>query len=198
MAINSKDIEFLYEVGTLRNLERSWKQTLSISVANDLEHTIRVIYLALLIARGEGVKNEEKIMKMALVHDVAETRTNDSNYVHKVYVETDEKLANKHIFEGTSFKDLNDEILREYEERKSIESKIVKDADNLDIDIELKELEERGSLLPKKWVGFRRRVRNEKLYTKTAKKIWDLIAKSDPASWHMKANKWVKSPKAGL
>jgi hypothetical protein len=94
--------------------------------------------------------------------------------------------------------DLNDEILREYEERKSIESKIVKDADNLDIDIELKELEERGSLLPKKWVGFRRRVRNEKLYTKTAKKIWDLIAKSDPASWHMKANKWVKSPKAGL
>jgi putative hydrolase of HD superfamily len=198
MVVNSKDIEFLYEVGTLRNLERSWKQTLGISVANDLEHTIRVIYLALLIARGEGVKNEEKIMKMALVHDISESRTNDFNYVHKVYVKADEKLASKHIFEGTTLKDFNEEILHEYEERKSIEAKIVKDADNLDIDIEMKELEEKGSLLPKKWIGFRKKVRNEKLYTKTAKRIWDLIAKSDPASWHMKANKWVKIPKAGL
>jgi putative hydrolase of HD superfamily len=198
MTVNKKDIEFLYEVGTLRNLERSWKQTLGVSVANDLEHTIRVIYLALLIARGEGVKNEEKIMKMALVHDVAETRTNDSNYVHKVYVEANEKLAKQHIFGGTSLKDLNEEILHEYDERRTIESKIVKDADNLDVDIEMKELEERGHLLPKKWAGFRKKVRNEKLYTKTAKKIWDLIAKSDPASWHLKANKWVNMPKAGL
>ena len=28
-------------------------------VANDLEHTVRVVWLAMLIARMEGVKNEE-------------------------------------------------------------------------------------------------------------------------------------------
>jgi len=166
-------------------------------VANDLEHMVRVMFLALIIARSEGVKDEGKILKMVLVHDLAETRTGDFNYVQKVYVDPDEHRAAKDLFAGTVLDSLRQTFLSEYEERKSIEAKIVKDADNLDVDIEMKEFEEQGSLLPKKWKAFRRKVRDEKLYTKSAKKLWELIEKSDPASWHMTANKWVKMPKAG-
>ena len=190
-------MEFLYEIGTLRNLPRSWKQVLGMDVANDLEHMVRVMFLALIIARSEGVKDEGKILKMVLVHDLAETRTGDFNYVQKVYVDPDEHRAAKDLFAGTVLDSLRQTFLSEYEERKSIEAKIVKDADNLDVDIEMKEFEEQGSLLPKKWKAFRRKVRDEKLYTKSAKKLWELIEKSDPASWHMTANKWVKMPKAG-
>lgn len=193
----NRNIDFLYEIGSLRNLQRGWRQHFGMDVANILEHTLRVAFIALMIARKEGVKNEEKILKMVLIHDLAETRTTDLSYVQKVYVNADEDKSADDLFAGTILSDLRENILREYEDRKSIEAKIVKDADNLDVDIELKELEERGSQLVKKWKHFRKKVRDEKLYTKSAKKMWDDIQKSDPVNWHILANKWVKIPYAG-
>ncbi len=192
-----RDIEFLYEVGSLRNVERGWRQHFAVTMTNNLEHSMRVAFLALIIARKEGVGNEEKILKMALIHDLAETRTSDHSYVQKVYVEADEKKAAHDLFTGTILENLKTDILHEYEARESIEAKIVKDADNLDIDLELKELEERGHLLPAKKMAFRKKIREEKLYTNTARKMWDEIVESDPASWHLTANKWLKIPDAG-
>lgn len=197
MKKTDRNIDFLYEIGSLRNIQRGWRQHFGMDVANILEHTMRVVFLALILARKEGAKDEEKIIKMALVHDLAETRTTDLSYVQKVYVNADEEKSADHLFEGTNIWDLRSKVLHEYEERKSIESRIVKDADNLDIDIELKELEERGSLLPKKFEVFRKHVRKEKLYTKSAKKMWDDIQKSDPVNWHKLANKWIKLPNSG-
>jgi putative hydrolase of HD superfamily len=166
-------------------------------VANDAEHVFRVIFIALILARAEGVKNEEKIIKMALVHDIAETRTNDHHYVQSVYTKRDEESATRDMFEGSILENLNSEYLKEYRERKTIEAKIVKDADNLDVDIELKEVEERGHSLPKKWKTTRKLILDKKLYTNSAKKLWKMLQKSDPADWHMKANKWIRVPEAG-
>lgn len=192
----NRDLEFLYEIGSLRNIPRAWIQHLATDCASTLEHTLRVVFIALLIARREGVNNEEKIIKMALVHDLAEARTADLAYVHKVYTTTDDARAARDLFAETAFPDL-EKILQEYEKRVSKEAKIVKDADNLDIDLELRELMERGNQVAKKKQPLRKFVRNKKLYTKTAKKLWDEIQKSDPASWHLSANKWLKIPKAG-
>ena len=192
-----RDIEFLYEVGSLRYLERGWRQHFGMSMGNILEHTMRVMLLALVIARREGVKDEEKIMKMALVHDLAETRTTDLSYVQKVYVKADEEASARDLFAGTGLESLRTDYLHEYEERKSPEAKIVKDADNLEVELELKELAQRGSTLPKKWATMRKMVRDEKLYTATAKKMWDEIVDSDPDSWHIKTNKWLRMPEAG-
>lgn len=193
----NRDIDFMYELGSLKNVERGWRQHFGMRVATIPEHTHRVMLLALVIARMEGVKNEEKILKMALIHDLAETRTTDLSYIQKVYVEADEDKSAKDLFEGTLLESLRTKELHEYEERQSVEAKIVKDADNLDVDLEMKELEERGSKLPEKWLIFRKLVRDTKLYTKSAKKLWDEIEASDPADWHIRANKWVKQPQAG-
>ncbi len=192
-----RDIEFLYELGSLRNIQRGWRQHFGMDVANDLEHTIRVVWIALLIARLEGVKDEEKVIKMALVHDMAETRVSDHSYVQKVYVKADEHSAANDLFGGTSFENLNNETLKEYELRESIEAKIVKDADNLDVDLEMRELEQKGSQLPRKWMANRSLVRNQKLYTESAKKIWDSLNEVDVDSWHMETNKWNRIPDAG-
>lgn len=196
-SISKKDIELLFEIGLVRNIERAWKQVLMTDMANDAEHVFRVIFIALTLARAEGAKNEEKIIKMALVHDIAETRTNDHHYVQSVYVKKDEESATQDMFEGSILENLNSEYLKEYRERKTIEAKIVKDADNLDVDIELKELEERGHTLPKKWKTSRKLILDEKLYTNSAKKLWKMLQTSDPADWHMKANKWIRVPEAG-
>lgn len=144
-----RDIELLYEIGSLRNVPRGWRQHLAVDCASDLEHTMRVMYLALALARREGAGNEELIMKMALTHDVAETRTADHSIVQKVYVEEHEEEALHDMLAGTSLTNLED-VVRLYRERTTIEAKLVKDADNLDIDLELKELEEQGHQLPKK------------------------------------------------
>ncbi|OGG79978.1 hypothetical protein A3A39_01180 [Candidatus Kaiserbacteria bacterium RIFCSPLOWO2_01_FULL_54_13] len=194
--MTGRDLEFLYEIGSLRNIPRAWIQHLATDCSSTLEHTLRVVFLSLLIARKEGVKNEEKLIKMALVHDLAETRTADLAYVHKVYTTSDDARAARDLFAGTVFADL-EEILKEYEKRASKEAKIVKDADNLDVDLELRELRERGNQVAVKKQPLRKLVRDKKLYTKTARKLWDEIQKSDPSSWHLSANKWLKVPKAG-
>lgn len=192
-----RDIEFLFEVGSLRNVPRGWRQHLGMDVASDLEHTMRVMWIALMIARKEGVRDEEKIMKMAMVHDLAETRTADHSYVQKMYVKSDEDRATGDTFAKTVFEDIQ-EVVREFEKRECIEAKIVKDADNLDIQVELKELEEQGSQLATKWLHNRvQQVRNQKLYTQSAKELWDKIDAADPSSWHINHNKWLTMPEEG-
>lgn len=194
--MSSRDLEFFYEIGSLRHLTRDWLQHLATDCANDLEHSFRVIFIALAIARREGVGNEEKIMKMALLHDIAETRTSDLSHVQKMYVTVDEPRALHDMFVGTIFSDF-EALALEYKRRDTIEAKIVKDADNLDVDIELRELEEKGHQLPKKWQELRQLVRNEKFYTNSAKALWDEIQTSDPAAWHLGVGKWLELPNAG-
>lgn len=193
---NDKDIDFLFEIGSLRHVPRGWRQHLGFDIASDLEHSYRVMWLALIIARMEKTGDEAKIMKMALVHDVAETRVSDLSYVQKVYVTADEEKAADDIFRETIVGDFR-EVLREYEERESIEAKIVKDADNLDVDIELKELEEQGSKLPQKLADFRKIVREDKFYTESARQLWDKVQNADPSHWHRSMNKFITNPDAG-
>jgi putative hydrolases of HD superfamily len=193
-----KDINFLFEIGSLRNVQRGWRQHLGMNCANVLDHTIRVIWLALIISRMEKSGDENKIIRMALVHDLSETRISDLSYIQKVYLKPDDKSAAKDALSDTLLSDFYNDDFLEYEERRCIEAKIVKDADNLEVDLELKELAERGSKLPEKWKDLRRLVRDEKFYTESAKKLWDEIQETDVADWHLKANKWIKIPEAGL
>ncbi|MBD3251503.1 HD domain-containing protein, partial [Candidatus Uhrbacteria bacterium] len=159
-----RDLEFLYELGSLRNTQRGWRQHLGCDVATVPEHTMRVAMLAIILARHEGQGDEAKILKMALVHDICETRVSDLSYVQKCYVKANEALAVTETFEGTSLPDFT-KAVAEFERRDSIEAKLLKDADNLDVDIELMELEEQGHQLATKCRSQRKFVRDEKLYT---------------------------------
>jgi len=193
----NNNINFLFEIGTMRNVPRAWRQHLGLDCASVHEHSYRVIWLALMLARMEGGVDENKVMRMALIHDISEIRTSDLGYIQKVYTKADDNQAAHDSLAQTILADFYTDTFKEYEERKSLEAKIVKDADNLDIDLELKELEERGSKLPAKFQEFRKLVRNEKLYTQSAKKVWDEIQATDVSDWHLKANKWIKMPETG-
>ncbi len=191
MADLTRDLDFLFEVGSLRNVVRGWRQHLGMDCSSVLEHTLRVAWLALIIARREGGCDEGKVLKMAMLHDLAETRTSDHSYVQKVYVSADEKMATDETLAGTTLSDMR-EVLAEFEAQQTLEAKVVKDADNLDIDIELRELAERGSQLPAKWTKNRQLVRDTKLHTDTARQLWDAAQSADPAAWHLAANKHVR------
>jgi len=163
----------------------------------DGARTYNASYLAgVTLGAAEGGADENVIIKMAMVHDIGETRVSDLNYIQKVYVKPDEESAARDLFAGTLFSDFED-VLNWYEARDSLEAKLVKDANNLDVDIELKELANRGSQLPKKWEQNRLMVRNTKLYPSAAKTFWNELQSSDPASWHLSANKWERMPDVG-
>jgi putative hydrolase of HD superfamily len=180
-----RDIEFLYEIGTLRFIPRQWKRFLNADFANLAEHHLRVMWLAMIIAKYEKA-DVGKVLKMAIAHDIAESRTGDVDYLSRQYVERHEELGFKDMVQDTSLEKELIELQKEYVKRESLEAKIVKDADNLDVDFELAEQEVRGFKLRYAWQSQRAYVGGNKLYTKTAQNIWKKIQKSDPNAWHIK------------
>ncbi|MBI2013172.1 MAG: HD domain-containing protein [Candidatus Colwellbacteria bacterium] len=182
--LNKRDIEFLYEVGCLRFIPRAWKQLLGPNFANLAEHTLRVMWTATLIAKHEKA-DVDKVIKIALVHDVPESRTGDVHYISRLYTKRDEEGALSEIFKEVNLADEFLELWKEYEKRGSLEAKIVKDADNLDVDFELQEQAARGVKLRDSWN--RKESTYHQLYTETAKKIFEMIYISNPDDWHTKA-----------
>jgi putative hydrolases of HD superfamily len=181
-----RDLDFLYEIGCLRHIQRTWRQFLNPDFQNLSDHILRVIWIALTIAKYEGASNTEKIMKMALVHDLSESRSVDSHYVSRQYVERFEEEAIKDTLDGTAVYEEFVAIWKEYEERECIEAQIVKDADILDVDLELKEQEYRGLKLGEDTFEGRQYVAQNKLYTETARELFYAIQESNPNDWHVK------------
>src|SRR3972149_971171 len=185
--VSKRDIEFLYEVGCLRFIPRAWRQMLSPNFANLTEHTLRVAWIAALIARHEGA-NIGKAMQMALVHDLSESRTGDVHYISRLYTRRDEKGAIKDMLHGTTLPSELLDLWQEYEERESLESKVVKDADNLDVDFEIQEQAARGVNLKEDWYKEQRKpLVYPNLHTETAKRIFEMLYSSNRNDWHTKA-----------
>lgn len=183
-----RDIEFLFEMGTLRYIPRTWQRFLNVDGDNLAEHHLRVIWIALMIAQHEKHPTDtEKILKMALLHDIAESRTGDVDYLSRQYVIRNEDLGFDDMTAQTAFMAELRGLHEEYEQRESLESKIVKDADNLAVDFEMCEQAARGSAIMTQpdWVRQRENLRENHLFTKTAKKLSAAIPKSNPHAWHL-------------
>ena len=173
-----KDLELAFEIGNLRLIQRSWTRFLMPNCANLAEHHLRVIWISLILAKMEGAKDIEKIMKMALVHDLDESRSVDVDYVSRQFAERKSEKAISETLKGSSLEEFI-EVWKEYSAKESIEAKIVKDADILDVDIELQEFEAMGSRIKKDWKEHRK-AQAEKLFTESAKKLWLELQNSNP------------------
>jgi putative hydrolases of HD superfamily len=178
------DINFIFEMGSIRFIERTWRRFLHEDFANLAEHHFRVFWIAMMIASHEKKVDTGKIAKMALIHDIAESRTGDVDYLSRQYVERNETLGIQDMLSGTALQKEFYELWEEYEERTSLEAKIVKDADNLDVDFELAEQAAKGSQLPALKQPTRDIVADTKLYTATAKKIYAQLKGANPHEWH--------------
>lgn len=179
-----RDLEFLYEMGSLRYIPRMWRRFSNNDFANLAEHHVRVAWIALMIAAHEKDVDTGKIVKMALVHDIAESRTGDVDDIARQYTERNEELGIRDILQDTALADEFVALWQEAEAKQTKEAQIVKDADNLDVDLELRERGTVGSHIGERLQPNRVVVAEHKLYTATAKKIWKAIQTSDPQDWH--------------
>lgn len=188
-----RNLEFLYEIGCLRFIDRAWKQFLGPDFANLADHHLRVIWLSMILAKMEKKKVDmQKIMMMAIVHDIAESRTGDVHYISRQYTKRDEAKAIKDILKNTVLEEEMLEAWHEYEDRKTWEAKIVKDADWLDVDLEIQEQKAMGRAHMEAWDDNRTLI-VKLFFTDSAKRLWEKIQKSKPHDWYRHArNRYVE------
>jgi putative hydrolase of HD superfamily len=179
-----RDVEFIYEIGCLRLMQRMWSRFLTPGFANVAEHHFRVAWISLVIAQREGPVDEAKLLKMALAHDLPESRAGDLDYVSRLYAERHEDQAMADMLDGTVLAPELVDIWNEYESLGSLEAKIVKDADYIDVDAELAEQRASGNQGIYDFKDpIRRHVGATKLKTKTGKLLWQAVRDGNPYDW---------------
>jgi len=193
---HKKIANFLYEVGVLAKTPRSGFHLLGTGDQTVAEHINRVCFVGYMLALMDGTVDISKVLQMCLLHDICEARISDLNYVHQKYVEKREEQAIKDIASSVPFGDRMADTIAEYEERKSKESILVKDADNLEWILALKEEVDTGNTRALSWI----KPAIKRLRTEGAKKIAKEIMSSDSNDWwfdkkSQKSQWWVNRNK---
>ena len=124
-------VNFIFEVGTARNIIRSHHQVLKNSNDSVASHSFRVAIIGLILASLEQV-DTNKVVLMCLLHDVAELRTGDANFINRFYqVQKEEDAINDQWFGIPGEKEAI-ELLSECNEGETKEAIVAKDADRLE------------------------------------------------------------------
>jgi putative hydrolase of HD superfamily len=176
---HKKITNFLFEVGILAKTPRSGFYFLGTGDQTVAEHINRVSYIGYMLALMDGTVDISKVLQMCLLHDISETRISDLNYVHQKYVERKECEAHKDITDSVPFGKQMFSLISEYEERKSKESIMVKDADNLEWILALKEEMDTGNTRALAWI----KPAIKRLKTLPAKSIAKEIMNTDSNDW---------------
>ena len=179
-------VSFIFEIGSLRKTIRAHQQPLlSFDLSDTIaSHSFRVAIIGMLIAQ-ELKADTTKIIKMGLLHDLEEARSADHNWIHKHYVKVyDEEITND------QFKILPNsnefiQLLKEYNERQTLESKIAKDADLLEEIFLLREYAWQGNKEAEIWLKSTNEdnEQQKRLFTVPAKRIAKETKKQAPSDW---------------
>ncbi len=170
--------DFFFEVGMLRKTPRTGYQFLGTGAENVAEHSFRTAVIGYVLARRTGA-DPAKTALLCLFHDLHEARTGDFNYVNRLYNKCDRTLALEHATAGTG---LAEDILPLWEELEAVgtpEALLARDADQLDLILNLKEQQDLGNTYAKKWLDCAlKRLRTDEAIT-----LANTIAETDHSDW---------------
>jgi putative hydrolases of HD superfamily len=178
-----KDVaDFLFEGRLLKKIPRSGFQFLGDGKESVAEHCFSTTLIAYVISQLEPDINVEKLLSMCLVHDLAEARIGDLNYVQKMYVTVDENKAVSHMTRDLPFGDHLAKLINEYNQKKSKEAQLAHDADQLALILELKNMSDLGKTHADKWLA----QVIQRLNTDIGKYLADAILNREQDSWWLK------------
>ena len=180
-------VEFLYEAGMLKKTPRTGYQFLGTGSESVAEHSFRTAILGYVMAQMEDGADIDKTVRICLFHDLPEARTGDHNYVNKKYVSVNEEKA---IFDQTKGLPFGDDIVAltgEFNEALTLEARIAKDADQLDLILELKGHQDSGNPNAKAWLVFALK----RLCTESGKALGrEIMASRSDAWWFDNDTEW--------
>jgi len=174
---------YIFELGTLKRFAHSGTKMAGVKHPDTIaEHAHRTALIAYILAKMEKA-DAEKATMIALLHDNAESRITDLHKVARRYIDTS-------ISEKTAFKeqvaDLPKEIgglfnkyFLEYEDRKTAEAVIARDADLLETAFQAKEYLDLGYKVCQEWIDNVGKC----IKTRSAKKIFKTMKKTNFADW---------------
>ncbi|MCX7770655.1 MAG: HD domain-containing protein [Proteobacteria bacterium] len=171
--------DFLFEAGMLKRTPRTGFQFLGSGSESVAEHILRTAYTAFCLAHISEKADKNKLILLALFHDFLEARIGDLNYMNKKYTATDEKKAMEDAVKGLPFETDLRELFEELWEEKTLESKLVKDADNIELLLQLKEQKDLGNPYADDWIYFTL----QRLVTEEGKKLAEIIINTDSTNW---------------
>lgn len=182
-------INFLFEVGMLKKTPRTGYQFLGSGQESVAEHSFRTAVIGYLLSQQEAGADTYKITLMCLFHDFHEARTGDHNYVNKKYVKVDEDKAVQDLSKDLPFGDDIISLTREFNEGDSLEARISRDADQLDLILELKEQQDLGNRSAKDWLGYALK----RLQTESAKRLAEEAMNTTYSDWwfEKKSDWWI-------
>ena len=175
--------KFLYEAGQLKRVKRSGWWIAGVENPETVaEHSFRTAVIAYILAQLEGV-DLERVVTMALFHDMAEARTNDAHRIVRRYVKWED--VDRKAVEDQS-KRLPDEIAKrmtslfdELGEEVSPEARVVRDADLLECIVQAREYQTIGYHDVADWISNAQAA----LTTESAKKIAMECLETEPREW---------------
>jgi putative hydrolase of HD superfamily len=186
--------DFLFEAGMLKRTPRTGWQFLGSGDESVAEHVFRAALIAYSLARlEEGVVDADRVVRMALFHDLPEARTGDLNYMNQKYVRADETRAAADQTAGLPFGEEIAGLIEEFAAQETPESRLVRDADNLEMLLQLKEHHDVGNRNAAEWIPYTvARLRGDH-----AKRLGQAILDGDSSAWWFEKGSdwWVKGGK---
>lgn len=176
-------VNLFAEAGLLKKVKRSGWWVAGIKDPESVaDHSFRCAIIAYYMAHLEKV-DPYKTLTMALFNDIHEARINDLHKMGHYYI--DFKKAEKKVF-SDQVKDLDPGVKKEmemfrkeYDEQKTKESIIARDADILECLLQAKEYYDNGHTKAKKFF----KKAPDYLKTKSAQKFWEQIKNWDSSQW---------------
>ncbi len=171
--------DFVYESGILSKTPRSGLWFLGTGSQSVAEHTLRTAFIGFALSFLTPKANRDKVIVMCLMHDLGEGRTSDLNYVHQKYGRLAEAQAIADIAKSVPFGSGIKKIYEEVEEKKTIEARLVKDADQLEWLATLREEETKGNTKARVWA----KIAQKRLKTSAGKRLGKALLALHPDHW---------------
>ncbi len=144
----------LFEARILKEIPRSGFHFLGSGSESVAEHSFLTTFIGYVLAQMHPDIDQLKLLQMCLLHDLAEARTGDLNYVQKKYVVPDENRAISDLTKNIPFGGAIAELFQELDGGKTAEALLAHDADQLALILELKALSDLGYHGPETWLPY--------------------------------------------
>ncbi len=158
------------------------------------DHSFRVAMIAFVLSRLEDdALDADRVLRLALLHDLPEARTGDLNYMNQKYVRVDEARAAADMVDGLPFADELAALLEEYRREETLESVVAHDADQLELLLQLVEQRDAGVPSTEGWVPFVLK----RLRTEGGRKLAQSILEGDSSRWWFDRDSswWIRGGK---
>jgi putative hydrolases of HD superfamily len=184
---------FLFETGMLKRTPRSGFQFLGSGDESVAEHIFRTLYIGYVLGKLSNGVRIDRLIKMCLFHDLPEARTGDLNYVNKKYVDANEGKAVNDLTKNLFFGEEIRALIAEFNEGKTDEAQLARDADQIEMILSLKEYKDLGNKYAEEWLEFS----IKRLQTDTARELANIILDTDSSHWWFseKGEWWVSGGK---